>query len=82
MPVPSVARAGRAAGMKILVALPISALFNGKDLSGWKLQRKADPTWKVVSSVKIDPSNQKLIGEGSGGRRFILLRILLKRPRI
>jgi len=65
--------------MRFLVALLASvALFNGKDLSGWKLRdEKADPTWKVVSSVKIDPSNpKKLIGEGSGGAAdSILLRI-------
>jgi len=65
--------------MKILVALLLaSALFNGKDLSGWKLRdEKADPTWKVVSSVKVDPANpKKLIGEGGGGAAdSILLRI-------
>ncbi len=65
--------------MKILVALLLaSALFNGKDLSGWRLRdEKADPTWKVVSSVKVDPANpKKLIGEGGGGAAdSILLRI-------
>ncbi len=65
--------------MKIFVALLVAvAFFNGKDLSGWKLRDdKADPTWKVVSSVKVDPSNpKKLIGEGSGGMAdSILLRI-------
>lgn len=61
--------------MKFVVALLLTgALFNGKDLSGWKLRdEKADPTWKVVSSVKVDPSNpKKLVGEGGEG---ILLRI-------
>jgi len=65
--------------MKILVALLLaSALFNGKDLSGWKLRdEKADRTWKVVSSVNVDPANpKKLIGEGGGGAAdSILLRI-------
>jgi len=65
--------------MKILVALLISvALFNGKDLSGWKLRDdKADPTWKIVSSVKLDPANpKKLVGEGGGGAAdSVLLRI-------
>ena len=61
--------------MRFIVALiAIGALFNGKDLSGWKLRdEKADPTWKVVSSVKVDPGNpKKLIGEGEEG---ILLRV-------
>ena len=61
--------------MKWFVALLLpGALFNGKDLSGWKLrEEKADPTWKVVSSVKVDPTNaKKLVGEGNEG---ILLRI-------
>jgi len=61
--------------MKLFVwLLAVLGLFNGKDLSGWKLRdEKADPTWKIVSSVKVDPANpKKLIGEGSEG---ILLRI-------
>ncbi len=61
--------------MKYIVALiAILGLFNGKDLKGWKLRdEKADPTWKVVSSVKVDPGNpKKLVGEGDEG---ILLRI-------
>jgi hypothetical protein len=65
--------------MRILAALLLAgALFNGKDLSGWKLRdEKAHPTWKVVSSVKVDPANpKKLIGEGGGGAAdSILLRI-------
>jgi len=61
--------------MRIIAAILLAgALFNGKDLSGWKLRDdKADPTWKVVSSVKVDPANpKKLVGEGNEG---ILLRI-------
>ena len=44
-------------------------LFNGKDLSGWKLRDAKHPeTWKVVSSVKLDAADQKkLVGEGAGG---------------
>ena len=65
--------------MRFFVALLLAgALFNGKDLSGWKLRdEKADPTWKVVSSVKVDPANpKKLIGEGGGGAAdSVLLRI-------
>jgi len=65
--------------MKWLVALLLTGgLFNGKDLSGWKLRdEKADPTWKIVSSVKIDPANpRKLVGEGGGGAAdSVLLRI-------
>jgi hypothetical protein len=53
-------------------------LFNGKDLTGWKLKQDDDAhrsTWKVVSDVKIDPANSKqLIGEGSGGENGVLFR--------
>ncbi|HEV8378853.1 MAG TPA: hypothetical protein VGP99_08375, partial [Tepidisphaeraceae bacterium] len=62
--------------MRFLVGLLLAgALFNGKDLSGWKLRdEKADPTWKVVSSVKLDPkSPKKLIGEGGGGAADAIL---------
>ena len=47
--------------MRLIFALiAIGGLFNGKDLSGWKLRdEKADPTWKVVSAVKVDPGNPK-----------------------
>jgi hypothetical protein len=44
-------------------------LFNGKDLSGWKLRtaQYAD-TWKAVSDVKLDANNPKtLVGSGAGG---------------
>src|SRR4051812_11954568 len=61
--------------MKILAGLLlVGAMLNGKDLSGWKLRdERADATWKVVSSVKVDPANpKKLVGEGSEG---ILLRV-------
>src|SRR5436190_19167123 len=61
--------------MKLIAGLLLAgALYNGKDLSGWKLRdEKADATWKIVSSVKLDPANpKKLVGEGSEG---ILLRI-------
>ena len=46
-----------------------AVLFNGKDLSGWKL-RNADAakTWKVVSELKLDANNPKLlVGSGEGG---------------
>ncbi len=55
---------------KLLIALVVMpSLFNGKDLSGWKLRDpKADPTWKVVSSVQLDANNsKKLVGKGDGG---------------
>ncbi len=44
-------------------------LFNGKDLSGWKMRNdKADPTWKVVSQVALEPNDpNKLVGTGTGG---------------
>jgi len=44
-------------------------LFNGKDLGGWKMRNeKADPTWKVVSQVALDPNDpNRLIGTGTGG---------------
>src|SRR5688572_9285758 len=65
--------------LKLLALLAVApVLFNGKDLSGWKLRDpKADPTWKVVSSVKVDPANpKKLVGEGNGGGGDgVLLRI-------
>jgi hypothetical protein len=45
------------------------AVFNGKDLSGWKLRNeKLADTWKVVSSVELDKSDpKKLVGTGAGG---------------
>src|SRR5574340_97782 len=47
------------------------SLFNGKDLSGWKLRNPTPETknsWKVVSDVKLDQSDPKnLIGTGEGG---------------
>jgi hypothetical protein len=65
--------------MKPIMALILAlSLFNGKDLAGWKLRDpKADPTWKIVSSVKVDPANsKKLVGEGNGGSAdSVLLRI-------
>jgi len=46
-------------------------LFNGKDLSGWKLRSKNPQTkdsWKVVSEVKLDEKDPKnLVGSGEGG---------------
>jgi len=46
-------------------------LFNGKDLTGWKLRTSNDQTkatWKVVSEVKLDKANPKeLVGTGEGG---------------
>ncbi len=54
------------------------SLFDGKDLDGWKLKQDDEahrPTWKVVSSVKLDPADpKKLVGEGSGGESGILFR--------
>lgn len=53
-------------------------LFNGQNLSGWKIRRPNAPaTWKVVSEVHLDPKNpKKLIGTGSGGQgNGILLRL-------
>jgi len=46
-------------------------LFNGKDLTGWKLRNNSDETkntWKVVSEVKLDANDPKnLVGSGEGG---------------
>lgn len=44
-------------------------LFNGKDLVGWKLRNpQLAQTWKVVSEVKLDANNPKLlVGSGQGG---------------
>jgi hypothetical protein len=44
-------------------------LFNGKDLSGWKLRNpQLTKTWRVVSEVKLDQANSKmLMGVGEGG---------------
>lgn len=54
------------------------SLFNGKDLSGWKLKQDDDAhraTWTVVSSVKLDSADpKKLVGEGAGGEDGILFR--------
>jgi hypothetical protein len=72
----------------LLVLLPAAAraadrddgftpLFNGKDLSGWKFRQKnGSEAWKVVSDVRLDPSDpKKLLGEGEGGSdRGVLLR--------
>jgi hypothetical protein len=45
------------------------ALFNGKNLDGWKLRdEKLTDTWKVVSQVALDPNDaKKLVGTGAGG---------------
>jgi hypothetical protein len=42
------------------------SVFNGKDLTGWKFRDpKGAGAWKVVSDVKLDPSDaKKLLGEG------------------
>jgi hypothetical protein len=53
-------------------------MFNGRDLSGWKIRDpKAGPTWKVVKSAQLDPTNPKrLVGEGVGGSLdAVLLRV-------
>src|SRR5438552_13391535 len=44
-------------------------LFNGKDISGWKLVNPAaSDCWKVVSAVSLDPSDpKKLTSTGDGG---------------
>src|SRR4051794_8176872 len=44
-------------------------LFNGKDLAGWKLvSPDANDSWKVVSSVSLDPADaKKLKPSGAGG---------------
>ena len=44
-------------------------LFNGKDLTGWKLRDgKENKTWKIGSKVEVDPANaKKLIVSGKGG---------------
>lgn len=44
-------------------------LFNGKDLSGWKLRNAAlADSWKVVSAVELDKKNPgKLAAQGEGG---------------
>ncbi len=44
-------------------------LFNGKNLDGWKLRdEKLTDTWKVVSQVTLDQTdNKKLVGTGAGG---------------
>lgn len=52
-------------------------LFNGKDLAGWKFRQKdGSEAWKIVSDVKLDPSNpRQLVGSGEGGSdRGVLLR--------
>ncbi len=45
------------------------ALFNGRNLDGWKLRNEGQKdTWKVVSQVAIDKADPKrLIGTGAGG---------------
>lgn len=44
-------------------------VFNGKDLTGWKFRQKdGSEAWKIVSDVKLDPSDPtKLVGSGQGG---------------
>lgn len=44
-------------------------LFNGKDLTGWKMRdAKNTTTWKVVSKAELDPANPKaILGSGEGG---------------
>src|SRR5687768_10549355 len=45
------------------------SLFNGKDLSGWKLRDpKQKQIWSVVSTVEVDKGDEKkLVGSGAGG---------------
>jgi hypothetical protein len=44
-------------------------VFNGKDLTGWRVKdARNTETWKVVSALKLDPADpKKLEGEGTGG---------------
>ena len=51
-------------------------LFNGKDLTGWKLRDSKFPdTWKAVGNVRIDPADPKtLIGEGEATGNGVMLR--------
>ena len=46
------------------------ALYNGKDLSGWKLSDgKPNTSWKLASDVKVDPADEKkLVTDGEGGK--------------
>jgi hypothetical protein len=52
-----------------------AALFNGKNLEGWKLRNeKLDQTWKVVTKVELDKADaKKLVGTGTGGTRDAVL---------
>jgi hypothetical protein len=45
------------------------SLFNGKDLTGWKLRDpKQKQIWSVVSAVELDKGDdKKLAGSGNGG---------------
>ena len=79
----SVALAVVVAGLSLslLAAAPAGdkggmALFNGKDLTGWKFR---DPdgaaAWKVVSDVRLDPTDpKKLVGSSTGAATGALLR--------
>jgi hypothetical protein len=55
-----------------------SSLFNGKDLTGWKLRQDDEAhrgSWRAVSSVVLDEQEpRQLVGEGSGGEGGILFR--------
>jgi hypothetical protein len=54
------------------------ALFNGKDLAGWKMtDEHSAATWKCVSQARLDIKNNKLLaGSGAGGAaEAILLRL-------
>ena len=43
-------------------------MFNGKDLSGWKLKdAKLAETWKAVPDVKIDPADEKKLVTAEAG---------------
>ena len=50
-------------------------LFNGKDFTGLKFTNDdAKGVWKIVSNVKVDPADPtKLVGDGAGGEKGILL---------
>jgi hypothetical protein len=47
------------------------SLFNGKDVTGWKLRNataETKETWKVVSKLELDAKNPgNLVGSGEGG---------------
>lgn len=53
-------------------------LFNGKDLSGWKMKHEAGAkAWSVVGDAKLDPADPAKLagsGQGAGPDKGVLLR--------